>query len=91
MVSLMIKNMNEAVAVEARFDKEGTVIPTALTWEGRTYTISDLGRRWMETEGSHQLYHCLVMTPTGETFELCLNTATLQWRILRVWERPKAV
>jgi len=51
----MIKNVNEAVAVEARFDKEGTVIPTALTWEGRTYPISDLVRRWMETEGSHQL------------------------------------
>ena len=31
------------------------------------------------------------VTPTGETFELCLDTSTLQWQIVRAWERPKMV
>jgi hypothetical protein len=86
----MMKIINAPVSVEARFDEEGTVIPTAFTWQGRTYPISDVGRRWTETNAPH-LYHCLVMTPTSETFELCLDTSTLQWRIVRAWERPKMV
>jgi hypothetical protein len=87
----MMRTTNEPVSVEARFDEEGTVTPTAFTWRDRTYHISDVGRRWMETNGPYHLYHCLVMTPTGETFELCLNTSTLQWQLVRTWERPKAV
>ena len=87
----MIKTLNAPVSVEARFDEEGKVTPTALTWQGRTYHISDVGRRWVETNAPHRLYHCLVMIPTGETFDLYLDTSTLQWRIVRAWERPKIV
>ena len=87
----MMKAINESVSVEARFDEEGRVIPTAFTWQGQTYHLSDMGRRWAETDGPHRLYHCLVMTPTMETFELCLDTSTLQWRLVRAWERPKMV
>jgi hypothetical protein len=87
----MIKTINAPVSVEARFDEEGTVTPTAFIWQGRTYHISDVGRRWTETNGSHRLYYCLVMTPTGETFELCLDASIPQWRIVRAWERPKIV
>jgi hypothetical protein len=87
----MIKTLNAPVSVEARFDEEGTATPIAFTWQGRTYHISDVGRRWVETNAPHRLYHCLVMIPTGETFDLCLDTSTLQWRIVRAWERPKIV
>jgi hypothetical protein len=87
----MIKTINAPVSVEARFDEEGTVTPTAFTWQNRTYHISDVGRRWTETNGPHRLYYCLVMTPTGETFELCLDASIPQWRIVRAWERPKIV
>ena len=85
----MMKTVNVPVSVEARFDEEGTVTPTAFTWQGRTYPISDVGRQWAETNGPHRLHHYLVMTPTEEAFELCLDTSTLQWRIVRAWERPK--
>jgi hypothetical protein len=29
------------------------------------------------------------MTPTQDTFELCLDTGTMQWKIVRVWERER--
>lgn len=87
----MMKTINEPVSVTARFDEEGTVTPTAFTWQGRTYLISDVGRRWMEANGPHLLYHCLIMTPASETFELCLDASTLQWRIVRALEKPKLV
>jgi len=76
-------------AVEARFDEEGRVTPTAFHWQGREVRISDVGRRWTEPRGPHQLRHYLVMTPAQDTFELCLDTGTLQWKITRVWERER--
>ena len=78
-------------AVEARFDEEGQVTPTAFHWRGREMHISDVGRRWTEPHGLHPLHHYLVMTPAQDTFELCLDTGTLQWNIKRVWERERLV
>jgi len=76
-------------AVEARFDKEGRVTPMTFRWQGRDVRIGDVGRRWIEPHGPHQLRHYLVMTPGQDTFELCLDTGTLQWKITRVWERER--
>ena len=84
-----MKFVDIPTAVEARFDEEGRVTPTKFRWQGRDVRISDVGRRWMEPCGSHQLHHYLVMTPAQDTFELCLDTSTLQWKITRVWERKR--
>jgi hypothetical protein len=78
-----------STAVEARFDEEGGVTPITFTWQGRDMHISDVGRRWTEPHGPHQLRHYLVMTPAQDTFELCLDTGTLQWKITRAWERER--
>ncbi len=78
-------------AVEARFDEEGRVTPTAFHWQGREVRISDVGRRWTEQRDPHQLRHYLVMTPGQDTFELCLDTGAMQWKITRVWERDRVV
>ena len=40
-----MKTINKPVSVEAHFDEEGTVTPTAFTWQGMTYRISDIGRQ----------------------------------------------
>ena len=82
-----MKFVDIPTAVEARFDEEGRVTPTTLRWRGREVRISDVGRRWAEPHGPHQLRHYLVMTPGQDTFELCLDTGTSQWKITRVWER----
>jgi hypothetical protein len=78
-------------AVEARFDQEGGVTPTTFRWRGRDVRIGDVGRRWTEPHGPHQFRHYLVMIPTQDTFELCLDTGTMQWKITRVWERERMV
>ena len=78
-------------AVEARFDDAGRVTPTTFRWRGREVRISDVGRRWTEPHGLHQLRHYLVMTPAQDTFELCLDTGAMQWKITRVWERERVV
>lgn len=86
-----MKFVDIPTAVEARFDEEGTVTPISFRWRGRDVHISDVGRRWTESHGPHELHHYLVMTPTQDTFELCLDTATLQWKITRVWEQERTV
>ena len=86
-----MKFVDIPTAVEARFDEEGRVTPTAFRWRGRDVRINDIGRRWTEPHGPHQLRHYLVMTPAQDTFELHLDTGTLQWKITRFWEREKMV
>ncbi len=86
-----MKFVDIPTAVETRFDEEGRVTPTAFRWRGRDVRISDVGRRWTEPHGPHQLCHYLVMTPAQDTFELCLDTGTMQWKITRVWERERVV
>jgi len=86
-----MKFVDIPTAVEARFDEEGEITPIAFVWQGRQVRINDLGRRWTEPHGPHQLRHYLVMTAAQDTFELCLDTATLQWKITRVWERERVV
>lgn len=83
--------VDEPIAVEARFDEDGAVRPRAFVWKGRTYQITDVGRQRTESKDYHQLRYYLVMTPARETFELCLDTETLRWRITRIWKRPAAV
>ena len=84
-----MKFVDIPTAVEARFDEEGQVTPIAFSWQGRDVCISDIGRRWTEPHGPHQLRHYLVMIPAQDTFELCLDTDTMQWKITRVWERER--
>lgn len=86
-----MKFVDIPTAVEARFDDAGRVTPTTFRWRGRDVRISDVGRRWTEPHGPHQLRHYLVMTPAQDTFELCLDTGTMQWKITRVWEREGVV
>lgn len=86
-----MKFVDIPTAVEARFDEEGRVTPMTLRWRGRDMHISDVGRRWTEPHGPHQIRHYLVMTPAQDTFEICLDTGSLQWKIARVWERERVV
>ena len=74
---------DEAVAVDAQFLSDGEVRPTAFTWRGRQRAVVGLGRQWVEADGRH----VLVVVPDGSRFELCLNSAQSNWRLLRAWER----
>jgi len=80
-----IRFVDVPVAVEARFDEDGSLTPIAFTWQGQKLRISDVGRRWTEDN----VRHYLVMTSAQETFELCFDVSTLRWRIARIWARAK--
>jgi hypothetical protein len=71
------------IDVQACFKVDGTIIPTAFTWEGRIYPITDVGRRWDE-EGQP---HILVMSG-HRVFELAFDPTKLCWRLERAMEKP---
>jgi len=81
-----VKFTDTPVAVEARFDVDGTITPLALAWRGQMLRISDVGRSWVAADG--RLRYWLVMVPARGTFELRLDMMTLRWRITRAWESP---
>lgn len=81
-----MKHTGSAVAVEARFDVDGTITPLALSWRGQMLRIGDVGRSWTAADG--QLRYWVVMIPTLGTLELCLDTTSLLWRVTRAWEPP---
>ncbi len=74
--------VNEAVAVEARFEADGAVRPWRFTRGGAWLEVSDVGRQWVAADGRH----ILVMAAGQQTFELLLERERLCWRIVRVTE-----
>ena len=83
--------VDEPVVVEARFDEGGQATPLAFVWRGRRYPISEVGRHQMEDWEGKRVHCYPVMTPTRQTFELCLELDSLCWRLRRVWETGRAV
>jgi PncC family amidohydrolase len=78
---------DQEVAVEAQFQADGEIQPTAFTWRGSRRTIAGLGRQWDESDGRH----VLVEATDGSRFELCLTSADHTWRLKRAWERSNLV
>ncbi|MBN1146169.1 MAG: CinA family protein [Anaerolineales bacterium] len=70
----------QAIEVKARFDDQGRIIPVSFTWQGRTYLVEAIGRRWQDEAGQH----ILVMTPGEKVYELALSSAEMQWYLLPV-------
>ncbi|UCH60441.1 MAG: hypothetical protein JSV61_02910 [Anaerolineales bacterium] len=66
-----------AVEVVARFDLHGKVYPQVFVWQGQTYPIDSVGRRWQEETEEH----ILVMDRTGKVFELIFSRLEGLWRL----------
>jgi hypothetical protein len=67
------------IAVEARFEPDGTLRPIAFKWEERRYTIENYGRQW-EENGKH---YFLVMVSGDRVFELVYLPGEGQWQLVR--------
>lgn len=67
------------VEVVSKFDARGTVIPLQFTWQGRSYPVESIGRRWVNGDGQH----ILVMAPSGKTFELLYIHSEERWYLAR--------
>jgi hypothetical protein len=72
--------MKEPIAVEARFEVDGSLRPTAFEWNGERYIIENQGRHWDE-DG---VQHFLVMTTGDRVFELVHLQGENQWRLSRI-------
>jgi len=70
----------EAIDVTARFDENGTVHPLSLRRQGREYRIEAAGRRWQAEDGLHML----VITTTGQAFEILFDGAAGRWYLVQV-------
>jgi hypothetical protein len=71
--------VNEAIAVEARFEEDGAIRPLAFMWQGKRYQVASLGRHWKQ-DGEHRF---LVMTHGEQIYELAYLIAEAAWRLRR--------
>lgn len=74
----------EKIDVTARFSPDGVVSPVNFTWEGRTYRVDSIGRRWKAKDGLHML----VMTPGNRAYHLVFNDRENTWGLIRGTEIP---
>lgn len=63
------------VEVIARFDSDGKVYPQRFVWQGQSYPVDSVGRRWLD--GTDE--HILVMDTTGRVFELIFARLESLW------------
>ena len=77
--------IDQPVVVEARLLPDGQINPVAFAWRDKRQAIAGIGRRWQEAADGHTRTHYLVQTATSGIFELCMDTGTGQWRLLRAW------
>jgi hypothetical protein len=77
---MVVKVVDEATSVEARFDANGEITPRRFTWRGGMVPVEGVGRQWKE--GDERCF--MVMAVGGQPFELRLNERTLCWRVTRI-------
>jgi hypothetical protein len=67
--------MAEVVEVTARWDTQGEITPLSFSWQGRTYPVVSIGRRWRDEAGQH----ILCMTAGDQIFELVFHATQEHW------------
>lgn len=70
--------MNDPLAVEARFEPDGSIHPAALIRKGKRIEVEAVGRQWDEDDGRH----ILVMS-AGQQAELVFRAADGSWHLRR--------
>jgi nicotinamide-nucleotide amidase len=82
---VMVEFINEPVGVDVQMRPDGTATPLGFAWRSHHYQIESWGRQGVETKDGHTWRSYLVQTAGGETWELCRDTETAQWRLTRRW------
>jgi nicotinamide-nucleotide amidase len=87
-----VEFLREPVGVDIHLRRDGTAIPLGFAWRSRHYRIESWGRESAEVRDGHT-WHCyLVQTAGAETWELCQDTETAQWHLVRHWAaKPPSV
>lgn len=89
---VMVEFINELVGVDVQMGPDGKATPLEFAWRSRRYRIESWGRQRVETKDGRTWRCYLVQTAGGETWELCRDIETAQWRLTRRWAGgPQAV
>jgi hypothetical protein len=70
--------MNDPIAVEARFEPDGSIQPGALVWHGHRIDVQSVGRQWDEDDGRH-----ILVLSAGKQAELVYRPADAAWNLRR--------
>jgi hypothetical protein len=73
------------VAVEARFDRDGTIAPLAIGGPAERQAVTSVARQW---DSGRQCYFD-VQVDTGKTVILCLDVHALRWYVIGTWGRAQ--
>ena len=74
---------NQPIEVVTLSGQQSEFTPVSFTWQGQTYIIEDIGRRWTDILGEH----ILVLTHQKHTYELILNPDRTTW-FLNIGKAP---
>lgn len=75
-----------SIEVVVRFDTQGKMYPQRFDWNGQTYLVDSVGRRWIE--GTTE--HILVRVTTSKVYELIYARPENVW-YLRLIPDPSTV
>jgi hypothetical protein len=65
----------DPIEITVRFGPQGQVTPLRFTWKARRFLVESTGRQWTGADGQH----ILVMTGSGEMFELVFASRDGRW------------
>jgi hypothetical protein len=69
--------MNHSVdEIQARWEKDGSIIPLRFTYQGHTLVVDSVGRSWRDESG----WHILCMAGNTGVYEL-IFTPNLTWEV----------
>jgi hypothetical protein len=75
----------DLIEVTSRVNQEGKPIPSSFAWEGVSYRVDGVGRRWEEKGGEHIL---VMVQPNNQVFELLYESDGDIWRMVKKHGRP---
>jgi PncC family amidohydrolase len=85
----MFEFVNEPVSVEVQMRQDGTPRPLAFVWRGRRVQITSWGRQSAEVHDGRARTCHLIQTADLETWELCQDTETAHWTLVRHWAQQR--
>ncbi|MGD8456743.1 MAG: hypothetical protein PVF83_10185 [Anaerolineales bacterium] len=75
----------DPIEVSSRVNQAGEQIPFLFTWEGNSYRVDGVGRRWEENEGEHIL---VMVQPDNQVYELRFEPTSSCWQMVKKHEPP---
>lgn len=80
---MKVERLDEPVRVRAQFGG-GTVTPLVFQRGSEALSVVRVNARWSERRGERQLHYFACTVPSGDVYELCLNSHDLTWRLTSV-------